>query len=256
MKKTLLMATLWMGLWLAPAQAQFLPPNINLPSGTANPRAKVLLQDAAKTRDQSLQNSGSKSSSSKQAPQAQAPPKKPSTDGNMTAPQKVDTWSSGKSLHQAVAAGNITEVEQMVKAGASLKGRDKDGNTPLHVAAAKGQVDMLKYLMAQPDVDVNVQESRGSTALMLAATNGNGPVIAALLEKGADLKVASNDGSTALHRAAAAGWAEVVDQLLAAGADPQAVDKKGRTPMEVAEKNRQRDWSMVVDKLKRATPKT
>ncbi|XP_059651842.1 zinc finger CCCH domain-containing protein 30-like [Cornus florida] len=76
--------------------------------------------------------------------------------------------------------------------------------TPLMVAAAYGSVDVLKLMLAQPKVDVNL-----SCGL---------------------------DGSTALHCAASGGSVnsvDVVKLLLAAGADPNSVDANGHRPIDV-----------------------
>jgi ankyrin repeat protein len=44
---------------------------------------------------------------------------------------------------------------------------------------------------------VNVQDAKGQTALMIAASFGNGDTMDALLEKGADLALTTKDGRTA-----------------------------------------------------------
>ena len=60
------------------------------------------------------------------------------------------------------------------------------------------------------------------TALHLAAKNGQGNVVKALLAAGADFKVKDTEGKNALHYAAKYGHAKVVTNLLAGGANVMA----------------------------------
>ena len=42
--------------------------------------------------------------------------------------------------------------------------RDKDGNTPLHIVAMKGQIDCVEALLAHNDVDITIENNRGQKA--------------------------------------------------------------------------------------------
>ena len=54
--------------------------------------------------------------------------------------------------------------------GGSLDFRDDDGNTPLIKAACFGS-DKIVEILLDWGADVDLQNSRGNTALMLSATN-------------------------------------------------------------------------------------
>jgi ankyrin repeat protein len=60
---------------------------------------------------------------------------------------------------------------------------------------------------------VNVQDHQGQTALMVAASFGNGETIEALLARGADLALKTNDGRTAYQIAQARRLDLMVDRL-------------------------------------------
>ena len=61
-------------------------------------------------------------------------------------------------------------------------------------------------------------------ALHLAAGNGHGSIVQALIKAGANLETADGDGDTALTWATWCGRRDVMEQLLAAGADPSFAD--------------------------------
>ena len=102
---------------------------------------------------------------------------------------------------------------------------DLGGFTPLLFAARAGDLDSVRYVL---DAGASAREiaPEGSTALMIAALSGHGPVAELLLKRGADPNV-TNAGYTALHAAVVRGNLELVRALLSSGADPNARVTKG-----------------------------
>ena len=68
--------------------------------------------------------------------------------------------------------------------------------------------------------EVNGRNREGMTALMHAALNGNAELTELLLRKGAQVNLTDVFGVTALMQASWAGHVRIVEMLLAAGADP------------------------------------
>ena len=62
--------------------------------------------------------------------------------------------------------GGITRVSWLLKNGADVNQQDKDGNTPLIMAAMGGRGDMMNWLIYEDGVNVNHQNKQGKTALM------------------------------------------------------------------------------------------
>ena len=89
------------------------------------------------------------------------------------------------------------------------------GETPLMMAALKGQLDVARRLIAQ-GAAVN---KTGWTPLHYAASSGHMPMLELLLEHHADLNAPSPNGTTPLMMAAGYGSPEAVQRLLKAGAD-------------------------------------
>jgi ankyrin repeat protein len=85
-------------------------------------------------------------------------------------------------------------------------------------AAATGNAETVKALLASPKVDVNGIDDNGNTPLIEAARFGHDQVAAALLAAGADVAVKNNEGQTALTLAAQGGHDQTVRVLMQAGA--------------------------------------
>lgn len=102
------------------------------------------------------------------------------------------------------------------------------------VAARSGEVERVQNLLAvAEDIDLNATNASGRTALMLAALQKNEAMLTTLLEAGANPNLQDTRGSTALLMTADSGE-QVVGLLIQAGADVNIQDKEGRTPLIVA----------------------
>jgi len=71
--------------------------------------------------------------------------------------------------------------------------------TLLHSSAQKGQMEIIRKLLEENNVDVNAQESEtGDTALHMAARGGYHVAVQDLIQAGADLGIANREGDTAM----------------------------------------------------------
>jgi ankyrin repeat protein len=89
-------------------------------------------------------------------------------------------------LHLAIGKSNVTAVRLLLSNGANPNIADKDGDTPLHVAAAYAKdMDIVELLLNKKYVDVNCLDKWGKNALWYAMFNmhGLGEAIANLLRE-------------------------------------------------------------------------
>jgi len=125
------------------------------------------------------------------------------------------------------------------------------GETPLMMAALKGQLDVARRLIAQ-GAAVN---KTGWTPLHYAASSGHMPMLELLLEHHADLNAPSPNGTTPLMMAAGYGSPEAVQRLLKAGADAQLRNQKGMTALDFARRYERPDARAILQKVKKqSTP--
>ncbi len=153
---------------------------------------------------------------------------------------------TGTKLLLALAMGlcwvgaNGVRGEQPRNTGpAEVRGRQRAGSTPLHLAARSLRLEAARSLL-DAGADVKAVDQHGATALHLAlragydtekARTAQASLVELLLKHGADVKAVDDQGKTALHIAAMMGRAELLDRLLKASADLSARDAFGRTAL-------------------------
>ena len=141
-----------------------------------------------------------------------------------------------KPLREAAKGGHEEVVEALLKAGAQVEAKDKDGGTPLHWAAEKGHEKAVGVLL-KAGADIEAKDKYGYTPLHLAAEKGHEKMVEVLLKAGADIEAKGRyHGETPLHWAAEKGHEKVVGVLLKAGADIEAKTKDGKNCLPCAAK--------------------
>ncbi len=190
-------------------------------------------------------------------------------------------------LHLAVQCAEVPVIEFVLSNVTSspdspidLNGRDRDGNTPLHLAATLGRTPVVRMLLDQPGINDSITNYNGQTPLDLARTpdifqhlqltrsifiDANVKRIHHLvltsdldaLEKtlqdprikssidvnGGELATdptVMDAGGTLLHEAAKKKDVKLAQLLLLNGADPFRRDRKGKLPQDYTKDDRTR----------------
>ncbi len=133
-------------------------------------------------------------------------------------------------LYLAVQRGDIDQIERHIHWGANINGPNIDGQTPLHVAAAKGRLVVVKLLLKH-NADIDAKDSNGRTPLYGAIMAGRTQVAQYLVERGAAI-----ESNMMLMEMVDKGVTDrdVVEFLLANGADIDYQDASGMTPLILA----------------------
>lgn len=171
----------------------------------------------------------------------------------------------------AIKQDNAAVIQNLLQRGFDPNTVDPNGQTGLFIALREPSLKSAEVLVDWPRIDVNVLNSKGESALMLAvlkdhqalaeklikkgadvnktgwtplhyaATNGHLALISLLLENNAYIDAESPNKTTPLMMAAMYGTAAAVKLLLEEGADPQLKNQQGLTAVQFAERGNRPD---------------
>ena len=152
-------------------------PQAQSPSPTTPKAAPTTIYDKGNTIEQSVRKfrivealrSGDTASISKAIRETSEGGPRPSTSS-------INTISGGALddttvLHLAIQVAEFPVVEYVLSDGAGYvdtNARDKDGNTPLHIAASQGRTSIVKLLLEQKDINDSIANNQGRLPLDLA----------------------------------------------------------------------------------------
>ncbi|GFF53658.1 putative oxysterol binding protein [Aspergillus lentulus] len=199
-----------------------------------------------------------------------------------TEPQGAGALTGTTILHLAIQCAEPQVVEFVLSLGDDLdiNARDRDGNTPLHLAAQLGRGPLVRELLNRPTVNDSIVNYRGQTALDVARNpeifqqlqlarslfidsktqeiqslvyQGDYDNLERVLEEprvegildvnSLDLvtdPTTAQSGGTLLHEGARKKDTRLIQVLLMHGADPFRRDKKGRLPQDVTKDDKTR----------------
>ncbi|WP_411879842.1 ankyrin repeat domain-containing protein [Polaromonas sp. YR568] len=178
----------------------------------------------------------------------------------------VASAGSYEDFFMAVKQDTPNPIQNLLRRGFDPNTVDPNGQTGLFIALREPSPRVAQVLIDWPKTDVNRLNSKGESALMLAAltdqqdlaeklikkgadvnktgwtplhyaaTKGHLAIISLLLEQHAYIDAESPNGTTPLMMAAMYGTPAAVKLLLQEGADPQLKNQQGLTALEFAER--------------------
>ena len=121
-------------------------------------------------------------------------------------------------LFKAAKDGNITKLQEAIRAKANIEVKKRYGITPLMMAVINSHSPIVSALIAV-GANIDARDDEGRSALLFAAQKGSVDIVQMLLAKGADPNTKSFNSNSPLILAANYGHLEILRTLIARGAD-------------------------------------
>uniref|UniRef100_A0A3P8Z511 Ion transport domain-containing protein n=1 Tax=Esox lucius TaxID=8010 RepID=A0A3P8Z511_ESOLU len=143
-------------------------------------------------------------------------------------------------LHLAAVSGQLDVCSSLLTLGADVTATDIHGQTPLHLAAENDHSEVVKLFLKHRPSLATLSNAEGATCTHIAAAKGSLAVVRELLtfnQGGVNTLSTKTTGSSPLHLASAGGHTEVVRVLLDAGASAADEDREGMSAVHLAARN-------------------
>ncbi|KAF5634277.1 ankyrin repeat domain protein [Fusarium sp. NRRL 52700] len=137
-------------------------------------------------------------------------------------------------LHRAAVRGSVGILKALLnKSQADVELKDSYGQTPLHHAVINGHLRAVALLLAH-NASVSSRDTGSFTPLTVAVTHGHLEIFNLLLKNGAALSTLSSNKRTLLHCAAQNGHIEIANILLQKGLSLRDQDDDHRVALDHA----------------------
>jgi ankyrin repeat protein len=142
----------------------------------------------------------------------------------------IPAMADDQAFLAAARDNDAAALTHLLAAGQSVDVRESGGRTALLLATHANAVEAARVLI-EAGADVNAKDDIKDTPYLYAGAEGRTEILKLLLAAGADLRDTNRFGGTALIPAAEKGHPENVRLLLAAGVDPNHVNGLGWTAL-------------------------
>ncbi|KAI2468615.1 ankyrin [Annulohypoxylon bovei var. microspora] len=168
---------------------------------------------------------------------------------------KPDAHSLKAAIYHDISTGLTT---RLVKECTDINGINliemHDGDTPLHIAASRGRLDLVKVLLDTGAKPNSGSWQRCNKMLCEVISRKRSDILDILCQSGIDINRTPSIrkfGDTPLQTAASFGYIGIVRRLLACGADPNAhgAIREGMTALEAAAKSGRLDTVQLLLEL-------
>ncbi|MFN6528135.1 ankyrin repeat domain-containing protein [Nostoc sp. ChiSLP03a] len=130
----------------------------------------------------------------------------------------------------------IIQLEEEINKGTNINERDDEGCTPLFIAIETKKIEVINFLIQQPDLDINAKNIYGWGPLHKAANTGCLAIVHRLLnDERTDPRVTTEMGATTVYEAAfGSDEVEIIRMLEERGVDINLPSNDRFTPFMVA----------------------
>ena len=137
-------------------------------------------------------------------------------------------------LHIAAEKALDDVVRKLIEFGANVNIQDGDCNTAMQAAILSGHAEIVNIFLETPEMDVNLRNAQGHTALWLALGLPEQHVASSLVDRGCDINLCTSSGDSMLHHAVKTSNERATLFLLDNGANPQLSNDQRETALHLA----------------------
>jgi ankyrin repeat protein len=160
----------------------------------------------------------------------------------------VTDSNSNSAVIIAARSGHAPVLRALLKYGANINVKNKEGISPLLMATKAGNLDCVETLLQVNEIvsnttqrDIELLNDNGKSLLHFAVSHNQVEIVAMLCEFAIDLlDWTDKHGNTPLHVAAKYGKYDCMKILLETAADPNILNRRGKTPLSLARSRSQR----------------
>lgn len=124
-------------------------------------------------------------------------------------------------LYKAAQGGDVTDIDELLNAGANVNCALEGDGSPLIGAAREGRLAAVRLLLDR-GADPNMAVPGDGNPLIMAAREGHADVVSLLLDRGANINQIVSGDENALIQASGGGHDRTVKLLIDRGADVNA----------------------------------
>jgi ankyrin repeat protein len=142
-----------------------------------------------------------------------------------------------QSLHESCHFGLVSVTVKLLELGHNINALDTQKMTPLHYAVRGNRSAIVQVLLQFPSIDGNMQQNAGGNVPLYGASEHGNTAIAQTPVQNRDVQINLQDdrGRTALHHAVNRGHSDIVHLLLEHPAlNVNLADKDGQTALTIA----------------------
>jgi len=141
----------------------------------------------------------------------------------------------GPALISFAHSNKVARISQLLQESPEnvMDHMDEHGVTAVSIAASKGNEPLMRVLV-EASANLDVRNHEGKTPVCIAAESNHNAIVRLLARSGANLDIQRDDCSTPLHVAAELGHTEVVCSLAEHKADLNQPAADGSTPIYIA----------------------
>ncbi|HUV08285.1 MAG TPA: ankyrin repeat domain-containing protein [Spirochaetia bacterium] len=139
--------------------------------------------------------------------------------------------SKEQRFFEAVKVGQADKIQALLDGDLDVNVRNGEGHTALQWAIQHGKADTAKLLLARGAGRDGLSGAELAPMMLYAITVPDLELAEHLIRAGADVNAENEKGQTALGLAAYEASTQIVEALLSAGADVEARDRRGATAL-------------------------